>query len=101
MCRSAAAPGRLRTHRAALEPAASQITDAFPGAPSQEFAAARQYPGGCARVEAGAELRSGLLDEDTGPLAHAPRPASVGTVENIYTDTIYSKGCRAGLVWFC
>lgn len=71
--------------------------------PLQEFGAARQFPSGCARIEAAADLRDGLLDEDSGPLAHAPRPAAVGTVENFYSDTIYSKGrcfCRLVCVSF-
>ena len=34
------------------------------------------------------------MDEESGPLAHAARPAEVGTVENFYTDTVYSKGER-------
>ena len=109
----AAAPrsGRLgpscRTPHRAAPPSAAPTThphDLPPtaGQRAQEFGAARQFPAGCARIEAAADLRDGLLDEDSGPLAHAPRPAAVGTVENFYSDTVYSKGeaprCRRSVM---
>ncbi|KAI7837638.1 hypothetical protein COHA_008560 [Chlorella ohadii] len=61
----------------------------------QEFAASTQYKfAPCARVEAASDLREGLLDEDSGPLAHPPRPAEVCSVENFYSDTVYNKGAE-------
>ena len=39
-------------------------------------------------------LRARQFAEDAGPLAHAVRPDKYGSIENLYTATVYSKGAE-------
>ncbi len=39
-------------------------------------------------------LRSIQFPEDSGPLAHPPRPEAYETIDNFYTSTVYRKGAE-------
>ncbi len=39
-------------------------------------------------------MRAGQFPEDAGAMAHPIRPASVGSIENFYTATVYQKGAE-------
>lgn len=39
-------------------------------------------------------MRTGQFPEDAGAMAHPIRPASVGSIENFYTATVYEKGAE-------
>jgi aminopeptidase N len=46
------------------------------------------------RIEDVRLLRSRQFPEDAGPLAHPVRPECFGTVDNLYTATVYEKGAE-------
>lgn len=59
--------------------------------------AARRDP--LRRVRDARALRATQFAEDAGPLAHAPRPRSMGVTGNAFSDTVYLKG--AELIRMC
>ncbi|MEM0986185.1 MAG: aminopeptidase N [Pseudomonadota bacterium] len=59
----------------------------------QEFSAdMRSRP--VQRVKDVIRLRARQFAEDAGPLAHPVRPESYGSVDNLYTATVYEKGAE-------
>jgi aminopeptidase N len=59
----------------------------------QEFSAdMRSRP--VQRIKDVIRLRARQFPEDAGPLAHAVRPDSYGSIENLYTATVYEKGAE-------
>lgn len=59
----------------------------------QEFISQEQHPG-IRRIEDVNFLRTYQFPYDQGPLSHAVRPDTVGSIENIYTTTTYEKGAE-------
>ena len=59
----------------------------------QEFSAdMRSRP--VQRIKDVIRLRARQFPEDAGPLAHAVRPAAYGSIDNLYTATVYEKGAE-------
>ncbi|MEO0883239.1 MAG: aminopeptidase N [Pseudomonadota bacterium] len=59
----------------------------------QEFSAdMRSRP--VQRIKDVIRLRARQFAEDAGPLAHPVRPASYGSIDNLYTATVYEKGAE-------
>lgn len=59
----------------------------------QEFSAdMRSRP--VQRIKDVIRLRARQFAEDAGPLAHQVRPDSYGSIENLYTATVYEKGAE-------
>ena len=59
----------------------------------QEFSAdMRSRP--VQRIKDVIRLRARQFAEDAGPLAHAVRPSEYGSIENLYTATVYEKGAE-------
>ena len=59
----------------------------------QEFSAdMRSRP--VQRIKDVIRLRARQFAEDAGPLAHAVRPAAYGSIDNLYTATVYEKGAE-------
>ena len=59
----------------------------------QEFSAdMRSRP--VQRIKDVIRLRARQFAEDAGPLAHAVRPVEYGSIENLYTATVYEKGAE-------
>jgi len=46
------------------------------------------------RIKDVIRLRARQFPEDAGPLAHPVRPAMYGSIENLYTATVYEKGAE-------
>ena len=46
------------------------------------------------RIDDAIDLRGHQFQEDAGPLAHPPRPASFVEINNFYTSTVYEKGAE-------
>lgn len=46
------------------------------------------------RIDDVMEMRTRQFPEDAGAMAHPIRPASVGSIENFYTPTVYEKGAE-------
>ncbi|MBY0403652.1 MAG: aminopeptidase N, partial [Cyanobacteria bacterium] len=46
------------------------------------------------RIDDVVGMRTSQFPEDAGAMAHPIRPASVGSIENFYTATVYSKGAE-------
>lgn len=46
------------------------------------------------RIDDVTGMRTAQFPEDAGAMAHPIRPASVGSIENFYTPTVYEKGCE-------
>ncbi len=46
------------------------------------------------RIDDVSGMRTSQFAEDAGPMAHPIRPASVGTIDNFYTSTVYEKGAE-------
>lgn len=46
------------------------------------------------RIKDVIRLRARQFPEDAGPLAHAVRPSTYGSVDNLYTATVYEKGAE-------
>ncbi|MDH4380233.1 MAG: aminopeptidase N [Vampirovibrionales bacterium] len=46
------------------------------------------------RIEDVTGMRTAQFPEDAGAMAHPIRPASVGSIENFYTATVYEKGAE-------
>ncbi len=46
------------------------------------------------RIEDVVDIRTRQFPEDAGAMAHPIRPASVGSIENFYTSTVYEKGAE-------
>jgi aminopeptidase N len=46
------------------------------------------------RIEDVTAIRTRQFPEDAGAMAHPIRPASVGSIENFYTPTVYEKGAE-------
>ncbi|GGZ94396.1 aminopeptidase N [Ignatzschineria ureiclastica] len=59
----------------------------------QEFIGAEEHPG-VRRVQDVNYLRTHQFPDDQGPLSHAVRPDTLGSIENIYTTTTYEKGAE-------
>lgn len=49
---------------------------------------------GVKRIDDVTEMRTVQFAEDAGAMAHPIRPASVGSIENFYTPTVYEKGAE-------
>ena len=59
----------------------------------QEFSAdMRSRP--VQRIKDVIRLRARQFAEDAGPLAHSVRPSQYGSIENLYTATVYEKGAE-------
>ncbi len=59
----------------------------------QEFSAdMRSRP--VQRIKDVIRLRARQFPEDAGPLAHSVRPGHYGSIENLYTATVYEKGAE-------
>ena len=59
----------------------------------QEFSAdMRSRP--VQRIKDVIRLRARQFAEDAGPLAHSVRPGQYGSIENLYTATVYEKGAE-------
>ncbi len=59
----------------------------------QEFSAdMRSRP--VQRIKDVIRLRARQFPEDAGPLAHSVRPSLYGSIENLYTATVYEKGAE-------
>ena len=59
----------------------------------QEFSAdMRSRP--VQRIKDVLNLRARQFLEDAGPLAHSVRPAAYGSIDNLYTATVYEKGAE-------
>ena len=49
---------------------------------------------GAKRIDDVTYMRTSQFPEDAGAMAHPIRPASVGSIENFYTPTVYQKGAE-------
>ncbi|MDO1558144.1 aminopeptidase N [Brevundimonas sp. 2R-24] len=49
---------------------------------------------GVERIKAVKALKARQFPEDSGPLAHPPRPSSYVKIDNFYTATVYEKGAE-------
>ena len=59
----------------------------------QEFTADMTSPA-MKRIDAVTSIRTVQFPEDASAMAHPIRPASVGSIENFYTPTVYEKGAE-------
>ncbi len=57
----------------------------------QEFSADMRDPA-VQRIKDVLRLRARQFAEDAGPLAHPVRPTELGSIDNLYTATVYEKG---------
>jgi len=49
---------------------------------------------GVKRIDDVTDVRTSQFPEDSGAMAHPIRPASVGSIDNFYTPTVYDKGAE-------
>lgn len=59
----------------------------------QQYFAARVGPG-VSRIDTAMRIRELQFHEDAGGMAHAVRPSSYQSVNNLYTATVYEKGAE-------